>query len=374
MQNMKSQQSTLPCQVLAERLARTLGRLSGQTHGALIFTAMDSSMQNLSAADSRSFRLGLLSVLARMPAVQQEFLFQAISKTFGAAAETEELSTLQVCELLAYQWGSRGYLRDVGKFQAALDAHVREGDPALALAQFVRNICRQFGRRHQIPALMSLCGALRHARQAKSLIDSFSALCHQSIMIGARPLAMAAVACNDHRLALGLHKLTRTFEHKFYGGEKGVRKVWDWRAWTKYVGPMIADPSVSPEEILLVLGICYGRSSEGALTRQRVDAVEDLAVRLSNSAACSDRQALHYVETCFRYLQTHKVRISGKMMALLTHILTRDMADGQPGRTERLRWFLSLVRKHQGRENEIAVAAALSRWRELNVRFPITKA
>ncbi|CAK7263718.1 hypothetical protein SEPCBS57363_000712 [Sporothrix epigloea] len=118
------------------------------------------------------------------------------------------------------------------------------------------------------------------------------------------------------------------------------------------------------------------RKSLGAAT---VALVEKVAVRFALDPDLTPRQALRGVEHCWYFLAAHGGRRTGSkdrdhptsatVLRALFHLLTRDLEDAMPGRTSRLRWFLSIVEREYSSAEASISGHALERWRASAKQF-----
>jgi hypothetical protein len=207
-------------------------------------------------------------------------------------------------------------------------------------------------------------------------------------------MALAAVACKDHRLALDLHRVAKTHADKF-SGARDVELWWDWRMWYKYMDALIEDETLGPRPLRQLLEIGPGWRRVEATTepvlpmlpmlpaagvgrpfppsvppktvRMLERSAHDIVMRMTSIPDGSlDRVALHLVQSRISYLETRGAKLRPTMLRTITHLLTRDLARGGLGRKTRLMWLLNLIAKHEGPEAAEAAGQALARWRELN--------
>ncbi|CAK7240292.1 MAG: hypothetical protein STHCBS139747_001730 [Sporothrix thermara] len=102
--------------------------------------------------------------------------------------------------------------------------------------------------------------------------------------------------------------------------------------------------------------------------------VEKLAVYFALDPDLAPRRALRGVEHCRQLLAVHGGRslstskdgarlASSTVLRALFHLITRDLEDALPGRTTRLRWFLSIVEREYSSAEALISGRALDRWR-----------
>lgn len=393
----QSPRNELPFQQQATDISRALSRFSLAQRNNVYTDIVDASIGSLTSPDSRPLRVFWLSVLARTPSVPDSFLFESMEKLFGNCGEADSLSDSEICKLLTLQWACRGYFTK----SKGLSAKIRLGATAtkeeLVLAQFARAICKRLPKESQTPALASLCQCLRTMGRLHGLGNSFESLCQESEKLGGRALASVAAACHDVSLALRLHEMTTTYAEKFRD-ETQIRTKkrtdeWDWRLWLPYLEELVADPSIDARKLRALLEVKrnwvppshptrtatdnnQGQNTSsrlGLLSNSTVYLLEKSAERIATCLTESapgrlDRTALHLVETRIRYLKNHGALLGPRVLRTLAYLLTRDLANGEPGRNSRVRWLLQLIASYEGPEAAVAAESMLGRWRMHNRR------
>ncbi|ORY65817.1 uncharacterized protein BCR38DRAFT_339689, partial [Pseudomassariella vexata] len=87
------------------------------------------------------------------------------------------------------------------------------------------------------------------------------------------------------------------------------------------------------------------------------------AIAFAQAPYISNRTALARLEHCVKFYQSHQVAVPPQVLRSLLWIITRDLEAGRPGRTSRLRWFMSLLLKEAGPATTLKVGLALKKWR-----------
>jgi hypothetical protein len=170
-----------------------------------------------------------------------------------------------------------------------------------------------------------------------------------------------ASACDSHQQALLLYD---SIDMKRSLGRK--RPLWHWSVWTKYVEQMINDPALDPLRVWQVLGLTNEQSRAND-TPEDVDAKMQLLDRMGQwfvkAKHLNDRQVLRNVERCASYQRVLSNGVSSQTLANMTDIITRDLENGQRGRTSRMQWLLDMVAQNHGQEQARSTASALNGWR-----------
>lgn len=99
----------------------------------------------------------------------------------------------------------------------------------------------------------------------------------------------------------------------------------------------------------------------------QIQKAERAATAFARAPYLSDRKRLRLVMACYHYLQSYGVRLSSRTLEALSHVVTRDLRRGQQGRVTRLRWFLRVLFKEQGRDKMLAAGKKLEDWRQRNL-------
>jgi hypothetical protein len=357
-------------------LASCLHRLSSENQHNLLhcITVLVSERHNLSFDSSKALRLYWLEVLAKMPLVKQDALFGAMAETFAGLPEVA--TNHEFCQLLIYQWTSRGYSANPGKLQLEFDQLCDSQSDAASIASLIAAICT--GERvsqKKTAMLVSFLEALRRHGRYDRIFMSFAALCERGT-IPIQAARFTATLSNDVVLALELYSLCKKHTERL--GRLHVLKQWGWSFWAQYMKRMIVDENIPPRRVWEVLGVPLyqdKRSHEEALcqrdvvTPDKAKLIENMALWFTQRKNISNRMALRYATQCILYLQHHGVRPTDKILLVLAKVITRDLANGDAGRTSRLVWIRDLIAKHQGLDQAVAIEAVMSEWRRANRRL-----
>lgn len=170
-----------------------------------------------------------------------------------------------------------------------------------------------------------------------------------------------AYACNNHEQALHLYD---AIDLKRQSSRK--RPLWNLSTWTKYVEQMIKDPEIDPIRTWQVLNLTY-RHSQQQDTPNEIKAKTQLLDKMGQwfveAKHLNDRQVLRNVEKCATHQRALTNNVSSQTLASMTEVITRDLKNGQRGRTSRMQWLLSMVAQNQGRDQARRTASALNGWR-----------
>ncbi|OAA61237.1 fungal specific transcription factor domain containing protein [Niveomyces insectorum RCEF 264] len=212
-----------------------------------------------------------------------------------------------------------------------------------------------------------------------------------------------AWAADDVHVARRLHALYMDYVR---GQLRPSWPLWHVGFWDKYAGRLGAalhEGALTPKQLAYVLDLPHraklsGRhptNKKGPVGAPTVALVETLAAHYALAPELGPRRALRGVEHCWAFLAKHgpaehgptaasststssvsssssssaSSTTSPTVLRALFHLISRDLANAQPGRTTRLQWFLRLVEREYGETTATATARALSRWRDVAMRY-----
>jgi hypothetical protein len=349
-----------------------LAMMSSNDHGDILQAVTGIILMDFSSLRNfESIWCSWLRILSQMPQVDQKALLDIYRQAPISLRSAND--TVLLSQLLINHWTSHGNLEDPDRLQRSFNEHVGFRDSDVSIAWLITSLCRTQPPDKRKVALESLCEALKAINRPREALHSFSVLCARLTKFRELPLKSIAVVSNDHELALDLYHLTRKYWRKLSPNEPAEER-WDWSAWRQYVERMILDPSIPLHHIWGVLGIRmyeYASKNQGirrkgrsGFAEDKVQLVDDMAGWFLRAPRVSNRMALRHVSQCIRYLEEHNVRLSSQVLLALTQIITEDLAVGKPGRTQRLRWLLSVICKHSGVEAAEMVRKRLQLWRQ----------
>ncbi|KAH8675695.1 hypothetical protein BX600DRAFT_507912 [Xylariales sp. PMI_506] len=97
---------------------------------------------------------------------------------------------------------------------------------------------------------------------------------------------------------------------------------------------------------------------------RHVRRVEVAATAFANAPHLSNREALNLITLCLQHVQRLRIPIPRPLILTLLHVITRDLAEGNPGRTSRFRWFLAVLLKETSTNTVLETGLALREWRK----------
>ncbi|KAK3933526.1 hypothetical protein QBC46DRAFT_401892 [Diplogelasinospora grovesii] len=360
-------------------VAKAIESLNPQDHGYVFEAANQFVLKGTRACAGRKARhgrrLNWLCVLAHLPQVNQDYFFETIASHYVKQRDIDPLTTREICSLMIYQWGSRGYLafpdKAYDKFEQLMWG--RPDSVALAaLALAVFNKATYLERKGILHSLWKLVARLGRSDAMLESVKEYAQ--HHELPLGL--LQSLAYTCYNHRAAIEFHKLYINQSQNTPSPE------WDPAVFKHHAEAIVLDPSLPSDAIWRALDIdMYRLGSQrlwvqkkrhfGEFGATRATIVEKIAPLFAQAPHLRNRVALRHVSQCVRFLQEYYryegkgARLSPGVMKALYHAVSQDMKEGRPGRTSRLRWFLSIVDSEYGAENARACGLALERWREM---------
>ncbi|KAK3337040.1 hypothetical protein B0T19DRAFT_350810 [Cercophora scortea] len=351
-------------------ISAAMQAINSQEHGQLLDAATQLVLERISvsATGQCELRYNWLCVLAHMPRVNQDFLFEAFARLSGSPVEIKPLTDTEICSLACSQWTSRSYLRFPKKVHRKYE-NLCSGQRDTAIAALVMAIASKEPPYCHAGLFTSLWKFLAKINRLDGMVASLKVI-SQSRRIPLFVLQELADTCDNHRVALSIHGLYRK-QLQTSGGPD-----WDPAIFDKYADRIVLDPLLPPHAIWQALDIDMFGKGKGARTVANIKArhhgtfgarraviVRRVATLFSNAPHLRNRVALRHVSQCVRFLEVDKDGLSPAVVKALYRVVSRDLKEGQPGRTNRLRWFLSVVMRNFGNEVASGCEFALKRWR-----------
>lgn len=351
-----------------EALSAALRALDPQENAPLLDEAdklaLERTAQSLVSSDT--LRYNWLCVLARMPLVNQDILFASSARFSNSAPGRTALKPTELCELLLCQWMSRGYLHGL-KTRRKYE-QISQGDDT-AIASLLLAIFMKKGHRHWsglFSSLWTLLGKLDLMDDVRASLLALS----QTYRVPLHLVQHLAWKSDNHYIAIDLHDLYMRHLRQPGGPD------WDPGLFEqKYTDEIILDPSLPSHTIWRVLDIgmyenLKGRKLQKEVARhrgnfgeKRARIVEGLAPLMGQVPNVRDRCAFRDVSQCVRFLERQaKDGLHTTTSKALFDVISKDLVEGRPGRTTRLRWFLRVVQRNHGLDTAIRCRDVLMDW------------
>jgi len=322
-----------------------------------------------------SLRYSWLYVLARIPYVNQDFLFDAAASLSDPSLNMHPLSADEISSLLLTQWTSRGYLHSPEELYHSYRLHRGERNEATLASLFLA----VFSHNPDEKVSGLYCSAWKFLSKVKQTDNVIWSLAFHA-QFGELPVQMLerlAFTSNDHRMAIRLRELWSNHL------KTDDQREWYPGVFAKYAETIIHDPEIPNKVIWSVLDIgkLEGKGNRlsrihrrrGRLGRSRADVVEKMRSAFMTAPHLSNRAALRHVSRSYAFLRLAGRNVPDAIVQDLYSLVTQDMWDEKPGRTRRLLWFLKVVERKYGLEMSWSCRLALRQWRSRMTKVWLSK-
>ncbi|KAK3310058.1 uncharacterized protein B0T15DRAFT_517240 [Chaetomium strumarium] len=305
----------------------------------------------------RALRYSWLYVLAQMPNVNQDFLFDAAAGLSARSLQiTKPLTCVEVCSLLLTQWASRDYLPLKYTVYKSYRSHCTS-DRA-ALASLFLAIFNHLTPGTAPPLLRSVWRFLTKLGRKDEVLGSlnFKAARHSGRrqQIPVRMLEDLAWTSDDHNIAIALRDLWRykinleDRQPQFYPG-----------VFEKYLEDIVNDPDLPRTSLNYKL-----RRHRGTFGVRRASVAERVSAAFAGTRHLTRRSAFRHVSQGLYFTRAIKGKVPTPVLMIIYRLVTQDLWQKRPGTTKRLLWWLSLVEKEFGVDVAWACRLQLRRWRK----------
>ena len=356
-------------------LSRALSRMDPKRPALVAANRLAHSLSSqLPPHAQRQLRYNWLSALAQSPLISQKILVEMCgSFLVDQPPVRSALTHVEACQLLISHWRSRGRLTHPQRFES-LFKNLGRGSQNASLAALAYAVFLEEKERKWL--IDSLCRFSRATGRLHDLPESFASLSETRDQIPVQLFERVATAVDNHQVAV---RLREAYIMHFSGSEEQLH--WDPNVWRKYLDDIFKDPAISPAKMWEILGIefyedmsranrsvrrragrAYGRHG-----RRSAQIAADLALRFAYADHhLGDRVAYRHVSQCVRFLEKHTGNVPPRVLQALYHVVSRDLAQGRPGRTARLLWFLRVVKRNSTSDQvPEECAQLLQQWRRL---------
>ncbi|KAI1082741.1 hypothetical protein F5B20DRAFT_530141 [Whalleya microplaca] len=327
-------------------------------------------MHNLSKdLDYPRMRQGWLLLLARLPDIGEDYLVR-ICLLLETGREVEPLSNRDVCQLYLALAKRRSPIKCVTTVENSLQ--LTQG---LEDSQYYSTLSSALWKTGQRDLIKGLCKFLGHLGREQDIVQLVKGL--RNILTNeASPLVTLAVGMKEPLLALDILYL-------YMESRRAGLDFWNSDFGSDALSMLTKSPSLRHLKLLSALGLHAKNLERRQLWAGPRRAGRNIQIRkrqiwktaraaraFSRSPSVSRRTALTLISQCIRYLVSHDAVITVEVLRALFYNITRDLAEGRPGITSRLRWFLQLLLKRAGPDEVSRTGLALKRWRESNYKVP----
>ncbi|KAH8194034.1 hypothetical protein TruAng_011803 [Truncatella angustata] len=292
-----------------------------------------------------------LHLLARLPQLSTEYLATACN-LLDTSQSAVPLTQRQICEFFLARINSRYSVKDIKVIYDTLNA---SSDTAC-----YASVSSKLWTTGQHRYVKILADFLRHLGRQQDIKHVVSGL-RNHVNNDSKPLANLAIGLGHPQLALWVYI-------RYHQSRWKSKTFWSTAFAQETLHQLMDFKEMKSEKILDALRIypvkrTKRKSQQSMLTQNRIRMTEKAAISLARTRHISETTALARITRCITFLQSHNTPVSPQVLRALFQIVTRDLAAGKPGRTTRLRWFLSLLLKETDTSNVVEVGQALERWR-----------
>jgi hypothetical protein len=340
-------------------------------------------------AGGSALRYCWLHMLARHPHVNQDFFFDATKSFSNPSLRLPPLSIVELSSLLLTQWASRGYLRVPMRVYHLYRHYLRKHDDAALTSLFLAIFSRRSGE-EKYSLYCSAWKLLAKLGRTQDALRSLQVFYSSRGPLCVRMLEDLAMASKDHHMAIQLHDM-------WVNIKKTEEREWHPVVFDRYAKAIVHDPDIPPSTIWRVLDIGkieykfeintddssaepprrvrYSlRRHSGHYGEWRAAVVEKAVWAFITAPHLSPRAALRHVSRAFTFLHHVRGQPSDALLRELYRMVTRDLRESRPGRTQRLLWFLKLVERRFGAQVAMQCRLLLHEWRTRLERVKKNKA
>ncbi|OTA92119.1 hypothetical protein M434DRAFT_396672 [Hypoxylon sp. CO27-5] len=310
--------------------------------------------------DYNRMRLGWVQLLARLPSIDEDYLAEVCS-ILEAGKELRPLSNRSICEM--YLAKHRSSIKNIDTLHETL--------------QRCRNDSKQFGlfsltlwRTGQFDHVKGLCRFLDKLGRTQDIMWLAKGL-RNLVKNDAVPLASLAIAVRQPTVAIDILRL-------YERSTASPSGFWESKFSTEALKILARSQTIRQNKILSALRL--KRLPKVIRRRRMVTLRQHLRIEILKitkaimafaiSPNISSRTSFRLIWQCINYLRKcPNTAIPTIALRALLHNVTRDLAEGGPGRTTRLRSFLHVLHRQAGRDKMVQIGLAIKRWREINWRL-----
>ncbi|KAI1481715.1 hypothetical protein F4774DRAFT_373420 [Daldinia eschscholtzii] len=311
-------------------------------------------------------RTGWLQLLARLPSADDSYLIKTAC-ILEAGKGVKSLSNREICEM--YLAIRRSSVKRLTRVYNDLENTSEEDSTCYGYFGMALWETNQFGLAQDFCKFLYKLGREQDVMKFAKGMRIF-------IKCEASPLANIAIGVGDPVLAINILNIYRESRVEARKKEAHSRCLLHTNLSIDTLRTLSKNRSLKHYKVLSALRVKQppGRQTQSPLrfpTKRQLRNENRAATRAAMTFALlenmSSRQSFAFVSNCVNYLRRKRgLVVSDAALRALLHNITRDLAEGRPGRITRLRWFLSLVDKYVGRDRMLKIGLALKQWRQIN--------
>lgn len=297
-----------------------------------------------------------LLLLARLPSVDTEYLAQ-VCVALEAGPIDQPLTELEICRLFIVWENNQAPLKHYTGLHKVLKGNSTKCYRLLS-ARLLTS--RQFYRVRHFSEFL-------HAIGREAAVNTIARAASCPGRKGSTFLANIALGMRKPQAAIDiLYLYEKSWRHRssFWGSRFGLEalEILTWvpgfdhrRLW----GALKIMPSRQLKDR------CSRRQLQG-LNKQQMIKMSAVGIVTGMSPHLTRRKAFSLIMDCCLNLQRHNTKLPHPFLRALIHNVTRQLVDGQPGVTSRLRYVLYIIEHQLGRAEARRIAMAMEQRRRHN--------
>ncbi|KAI1189350.1 hypothetical protein F5B17DRAFT_207422 [Nemania serpens] len=352
-----AEQSTLNRQTA--KMAVPFRRLGGGELRFILDDATRKLLENNRVDDVKFTRARFvwLLFLARLPSVDQEYLAQVCTALEGGSLVDRPLTELEICRLFIVWEHHQSPLKH---YVGLLKVLKRSSTRCYRLLSIQLWTSRQFYRVKHFSAFL-------HAIGREAAVNILAKASSYTRRKGCTSLARIAFGMRKPQTAIDilyLFEKSRRHKSSFWGSRFGFEAL-EILTWV---------PGFDHRRLWRALKIipsrqlknrCSRRQLKG-LSKQQIIRMSTAGIVTGLSPHLSRRKAFSLIMDCCLNLQRHNTKLPRPFLRALIHNATRQLVDGEPGVTSRLRYVLYIIEQQVGWEEARRIGLAMERRRRQN--------
>ena len=372
-------------QLRAVSLAMRLVSPEDQAHKRMLdaATQMVLEIKTDSRTVMHSLRYNWLCVLAQIPGVRQDYLFDTIARLeYKDNNAVDLVSNADLCTLLLLQWNSRGYLRTRESMCRTYDYWFcrTEGDTALVslgyavwetvltehFPMYFFSIWKVLGVLGRVDQMGDAIESVLLARRENPLNAAFII-----VKFGLRFLETVAWTSYNHIVALRIFYLYQDYMPQHHSR----LRQWNPQVWETLYLHILQDEKLPVGLLWEVLEMDKYESAPvdtGRLRNQHHGYYGDRRAKIVRKALpkflelprLSDRMALRHTSQCIRFLEQHRNGVTPKDILVLYEAVVKSLKTGRAANKSRLWWLAAVIKRNYGKEVAARSRTALLAWQK----------
>ncbi|KAI1281005.1 hypothetical protein F5Y07DRAFT_315597 [Xylaria sp. FL0933] len=304
-----------------------------------------------------NIRFSWLLLLARLPGVDQQYLAQTCV-ALEASPYTQPLGDSEICQLFLVSANSLAPLHQYQSLCQNPENYRLLGTSLWRSGQFYR--ARAFSRFLYAIGRETQIGVVAKGALARGACRTEPSKLVYVALKMRRPRSAIDILC--------LYEQSRRQKFSFWGSRFGFKalEILTWSPELKH-RKLWKALSILPDRKNFGYGRWRSQRERRGQDKASVMKITAVGIVTGLSPHVTTRQALSLTMTCYHNLQARNIRLPRSFLRALVHNVTRQLVDGEPGITSRLRYIVYIVRQQMGRQQAYRLAMAMQQRRNFNM-------